>query len=99
MNITKYTIVLVGAAAVFVSGAAFAQTFDDQPAAVVKKPEKITDKRHPDYVRCRSEPVIGSRVKKRRVCLTNREWKAFSSEGNQRAKDLVTDHQSGLSGS
>ena len=39
-----------------------------------KKPEKkkkITDKSHPDYVRCKSEAVLGSRAKRKRTCMTN----------------------------
>lgn len=57
---------------------------------------RITDKKHPDYIRCRSEPVIGSHVKKRRVCLTNAEWARVAREGNGVAKKLVEDMASGM---
>ncbi len=57
------------------------------------KPEKITDRTHPDYIRCRSEKVIGSLAKKRKRCMTNREWKMVSAEGNKRANELVEEHR------
>ncbi len=59
---------------------------------------KIKDKKHPDYVRCRSERVVGSLAKRRKVCLTNREWAEVSRDGNAVARKTVEDMQSGLSG-
>ena len=53
------------------------------------KEEKITDKDHPDYVKCRSEKVIGSRAKRIRTCLTNREWEEFARRGNDNARKTV----------
>jgi hypothetical protein len=44
---------------------------------VDKKPvkdRKITDRSHPDYVRCKSAAVIGSRARRKRTCMSNREW-------------------------
>lgn len=61
-----------------------------------KKPKKIKDRRHPDYVRCRSEPIIGSLARKRRICMTNREWIAHNNEGNRRSKEFVQDMQTGM---
>lgn len=62
------------------------------------KEEKITDKNHPDYVRCRSESVIGSRAKKRRVCLTNAEWERVARDGNATANRIVDDNRGMPSG-
>lgn len=58
-----------------------------------KKPKKITDRNHPEYVRCRSEPVIGSLARKKRVCMTNREWAAHNREGSKRSREFVDDNQ------
>jgi hypothetical protein len=69
----------------------------DKTDAQSKKPKKITDRRHPDYVRCRSEPVIGSLTKKRRTCMTNAEWAEFTRTGSRDASQFVEDMQSGLS--
>lgn len=60
--------------------------------------EKITDKSHPDFVRCRSETVIGSRAKKRKVCLTNRQWAEVARDGNAVATRVVEDARSGMAG-
>lgn len=65
---------------------------------VEKKPEKITDKSHPDYVRCKSESIIGSRAKRKRTCLTNREWTRLQRRGNEASRDFVQDMQSGSMG-
>lgn len=59
-------------------------------------PKKITDRRHPDYVRCRSQAIIGSLARKRRVCMTNREWTIHIQEGNKRANQFVNDIQGGM---
>ena len=57
---------------------------------------KITDRRHPDYVKCRTESVVGSRAKKRRVCLTNAQWAEVARQGNGMAAALVEGGQSGI---
>lgn len=61
------------------------------------EPAKVTDRSHPDFVRCRTEPVIGSRAKKRKVCLTNRQWEEFARRGNDAARQTVQDNASGMS--
>jgi hypothetical protein len=58
----------------------------------------ITDKTHPDYVRCRSERVIGSLAKRTKTCMTNREWEVASRVGNQGARDIVQSQQVGMNG-
>lgn len=77
--------------------AAFAAD-SDKSEAKAKKPKKITDRRHPDYVRCRSEPVIGSLTKKKRVCMTNAEWVQFTRTGSRDANQFVEDMQTGIAG-
>ena len=64
-----------------------------------EKPKKITDRRHPDYIRCRSEPIMGSLSRKRRVCMTNREWVAYTQKGSAESRELVEGLQSGSSSS
>ena len=56
-----------------------------EPAA----PAVSKDKRDPDAIRCRSEPVIGSLARKTRVCRTNAEWQRLSIEGNRDAADVI----------
>ena len=53
------------------------------------KAGKITDPKHPDFVKCRSEPVLNSRAARTRVCRTNREWTAAAREGNRRTEELL----------
>lgn len=65
-------------------------------AAQPAKAEKITDRNHPDYLRCRREPVIGSRAKKRKICMTNREWEKVARAGNRGARTIVADAQPGF---
>ncbi len=56
------------------------------------KPEiadKITDPKHPDFVRCRSEPMLNSRAARVKVCRTNKEWAAAGRDGNRRTQELL----------
>ncbi len=59
-------------------------------------PRPITDRRDPQYVRCRLEPVAGSILKKRKICMTNHEWKLAIRKGNQYAREFVDDNQPGF---
>lgn len=61
-----------------------------------EKPKKVTDRRHPDYVRCRSEPIIGSLSRKRRICMTNKEWVEYTRTGSRDSKEFVDDNQPGF---
>ena len=59
---------------------------------------KITDKDHPDYVKCRTEKVIGSLAKRKKTCLTNRQWEEFARRGNENARRTVEDNAAGMTG-
>ncbi len=69
------------------------ETATVEDVAKTEKPKKITDRKHPDYVRCRSEPIIGTLARKKRVCMTNREWAAHNREGSKRSREFVDDNQ------
>jgi hypothetical protein len=76
-----------------------ATIFETTETAEAKKgaaPKKIKDRRHPDYIRCRAEPVMGSLARKKRVCMTNKEWAIHVREGNKRANQFVNDLQGGM---
>jgi hypothetical protein len=53
------------------------------------QPPKITDQKHPDFVRCRSEQVLGSRASRVRVCRTNREWEQAARAGNRETQEFM----------
>lgn len=76
-----------------------ATSTDKKEAKKSKKPKKITDRRHPDYVRCRSEPIIGSLTRKRRICMTNAEWAEYVKAGSRDSRQFVEDMQVGEGGS
>ena len=77
------------------SGSADASSSDKKQA---KKPKKITDRRDPNYVRCRSEPIIGSLSRKRRICMTNAEWVEYVRSGSRESRQFVEDMQVGEGG-
>jgi hypothetical protein len=70
---------------------------NDAPKADAPKAEtakatpdgKITDKNHPDYVRCRSEPVLNSRAARVKICRTNKEWAQASREGSRQTQEFL----------
>lgn len=66
------------------------------PPAPPAEPEEITDRNHPDYVRCRREPVIGSLAKFTRRCFTNREWEEIARVGNSGSRSIVDSARSGM---
>lgn len=45
--------------------------------------------RHPDFIKCRKIDMIGSLVKKARVCRTNEQWAASWQKGNQNVRDTT----------
>lgn len=47
------------------------------------------DFKHPYYIRCKKDPVVGSLVRKLRVCRTNEQWKQASARGNENARDTL----------
>jgi hypothetical protein len=49
------------------------------------------DPAHPYYIRCRKDPVVGSLVRKLRVCRTNEEWKRFAAMGNDSGREVLED--------
>lgn len=49
------------------------------------------DPAHPYYIRCRKDPVVGSLVRKLRVCRTNEEWKRFAAMGNDSGREIMDD--------
>ena len=60
-----------------------------------QKKTKITDRSHPDYMRCRTETIIGSRARTRKMCMTNREWEEFARAGNAGARSILDDVNKG----
>jgi Xaa-Pro aminopeptidase len=50
---------------------------------------KVTDKNHPDYVRCKTFSEVGSLVRKIKACRTNAEWKKINAAGNATARAVV----------
>ena len=49
------------------------------------------DSAHPYYIRCRKDAVVGSLVRKLRVCRTNEEWKRFAATGNDTGREILDD--------
>ncbi len=92
MRYTISVVLVVGVS--LISAPPALATSENVPA--VEKPKKITDRKHPDYVRCRSEPVIGSRVKKRRVCMSNSQWKEYARKGSKESRDFVESTEPGF---
>ena len=46
-----------------------------------------------EKIRCRKIAVIGSLVKKTKVCKTVAEWRLISDKGNRNARDVVESGQ------
>ena len=78
-------------AVLLASPALYAQD-DDKPAdtaATTATPEK-------EELICRTEKVIGSRAKKRRICMTERQWREVAYRGGNFSRALVESGRSGM---
>lgn len=60
------------------------------------KAQAQLNRNDPNAVRCRKFSVIGSLVKKERVCRTNAEWRAISEQQNRDADNLIERSRSGM---
>ena len=49
------------------------------------------DATHPYYIKCRKDPVVGTLVRKLRVCRTNEQWKQFAATGNDSGREVLDD--------
>jgi len=67
-----------------------------QPAPEQVKVEKITDRSHPDFVRCERYQVVGSRARFKKQCFTNREWDRIAAAGNRSSRAIVQQQQRGI---
>lgn len=68
----------------------------DRPPSLMTSAEIRTynqglDATHPYFIRCRKDPVVGSLVRKLRVCRTNYEWKRFAEQGNDTGREILGD--------
>ena len=84
---------LVAVASVAILGLSVPAHAQESSTAAAEPKEKITDRSHPDYVRCRTERVIGSLAKRKKTCMTNREWAEVAREGNAFANEMVDEHR------
>ncbi|GAB5487817.1 MAG: hypothetical protein Pars2KO_13870 [Parasphingorhabdus sp.] len=88
-----FSLLLVGILAGFSFPASATKDPVKDPETSTSSEYDINDRRHPDYVRCRNYSVIGSLAKKRRVCMTNKEWVVYIREGNRRSRQMMEDGQ------
>ncbi|MBX7496699.1 hypothetical protein K3172_12610 [Qipengyuania sp. 6B39] len=89
----KRTISLSLAAALLVApGASFGQETAQSPEAEAGPSKEKAD----DPLICRRLSVIGSRAKKRKVCLTMGEWERVAREGNAFARTVVESGRTGM---
>ena len=49
------------------------------------------DPAHPYYIRCKKDPVVGSLVRKLRVCRTNEQWKQFLAAADVNSREIMDD--------
>ncbi|HEX9932762.1 MAG TPA: hypothetical protein VGB08_07970 [Allosphingosinicella sp.] len=69
-----------------------------QPAAQTPAPAAAEE--DPDQVICRqSEPVLGSRIARRRICRTRAQWRTFNDDRSQLRRDLQNSGSCGTAAS
>ena len=88
---TTYLMAALGFASLAMPAAA-----QDAATAPAPATSKKLDARDPDAIRCRKIDVIGSLVKKERICKTNAQWAASADAQNRDADDLITRSRAGM---
>ena len=83
-----------------IGGAALALSMLSSPLAAQtpKQTESEAEKQaapQTEELICRTEKVIGSRAKKRRICLTEKQWRAVARKGGDFARALVESGRAG----
>ena len=74
------------------------QTASNQNAAPAPQAEPVNvavavkSKDDPNAVRCKSEKIIGSRAKRKRTCMTNKEWALVEQRGNDATREFARDN-------
>jgi hypothetical protein len=58
-------------------------------------PSAKLDPRDPNYVRCKKVDVIGSLVKKERICKTNAQWAAIRDQQTKEADEFIRNSRAG----
>src|ERR1044072_2396063 len=58
--------------------------FAGTPALAEKK-----ESGDPDKIICRTEPVLGSRTRRNKICATAAEWKAMENDGKALTKNVI----------
>jgi len=53
------------------------------PAAAATATDRAADKKDPNRVICEKQPVVGSRLATKKVCMTAAEWQAKRLEDRQ----------------
>ena len=91
-----------GSAAIALASAALSTVESEQKLPPDRPPSEMTpteirayneglDFSHPYYIRCRKDVVVGSLIRKLRVCRTNEEWKRFAAMGNDNSREILDD--------
>ena len=98
MGTVKYIVLASALLAGSLPALAFADAADKLPpdrAPSLMTPTEIRaynqglDFKHPYYIRCRKDPMVGSLVRKLRVCRTNEEWKRFAAQGENNGREIL----------
>jgi hypothetical protein len=88
VSIASLTIILA-APAVAVDKQPPSQMPSTMTPTEIKAYNSDIDASHPYYIKCRKTEVMGSLVKKLRVCRTNEQWKEAASKGNDNTREMM----------
>jgi hypothetical protein len=88
----RFVTIVAFALAVCPAVAAYGQSGvspSDMSPSQIKAHNAGLDPADPNYIKCRKSEVMGSLVKKQRVCRTIAQWKETSALGNEGTREMV----------
>lgn len=89
VSIAALSLVLVTPAMAAADGQPPSRSPSGMSPAEIKTHNASLESSDPNYIKCRKSEVMGSLVKKQRICRTNAQWKEAAALGNEGTREMV----------
>jgi hypothetical protein len=89
ISLALLNLALVGAAVAAADQQPPSRSPSEMSPGEIKAHNASLETSDPYYIKCRKTEVMGSLVKKQRICRTNEQWKEATALGNEGTRDMV----------
>jgi hypothetical protein len=89
ISLAMFNVALAGAAVAAADNQPLNRSPSEMTPGEIKAHNAGLETSDPYYIKCRKTEVMGSLVKKERICRTNAQWKQATALGNDGTRDMV----------